>query len=97
MVFNGLEIYQVLIKKLNNSKIIKNYEEDSLKGYILEVDVEYPKGLRDLHIDLRFLPEVMKTLNVINSYGNCMLKNYFIQIRALKQALNHELTLKKCP
>ena len=35
----------------NVSKIdedfIKNYDEDSVKGYILEVDVEYPKNLHD--------------------------------------------------
>ena len=48
----------------NVSKIaeesIKNYDEDSDKGYILEVDVEYPKNLHDLHSDLQFLPERMK-------------------------------------
>ena len=39
---------------------IKNYDEDSDKGYILEEDVEYPKNLHDLHSDLPFLPERMK-------------------------------------
>ena len=28
-----------------NEDFIKNYDEDSNKGYILEVDVEYPKNL----------------------------------------------------
>ena len=32
---------------------LKNYDEDSDKGYIFEVDVEYPK---DLRCDLPFLP-----------------------------------------
>ena len=40
--------------------LIKNYDEDSNKRYILEVDVEYPKKLHDLHSDLPFLPERMK-------------------------------------
>ena len=33
---------------------IKNYDEDSNKGYFLEVDVEYPKKLFNLHSDLPF-------------------------------------------
>ena len=48
----------------NLSKIdedfIKNYDENSEKGYVLEVDVEYPKKLHDLHSDLPFLPEKLK-------------------------------------
>ena len=28
--------------------------------YVLEVDVEYPKNLHDLHSDLPFLPERLK-------------------------------------
>ena len=43
-----------------NEKFIKNYDEDSDVGYILEVDVEYPKRLRNLHNDVPFLPERMK-------------------------------------
>ena len=43
-----------------NEGSIKNYDEDSDKGYILEADVEYPKTLHDLHSDLSFLPERMK-------------------------------------
>ena len=40
-----------------NKDFIKNYDEDSDKGYILEADVEYPKNLNDLHSDLPFLQE----------------------------------------
>ena len=35
-------------------------DRDSNKGYILEVDVKYPKNLHGLHSDLPFLPERMK-------------------------------------
>ena len=36
---------------------------DSDKGYILEVDIEYTKGLHVLHSDLPFLPERTKINN----------------------------------
>ena len=38
-------------------EFIKNYDEDSGKGYILEVDIKYPRRLHNLHCDLPFLPE----------------------------------------
>ena len=38
---------------------IKNYDENSNKGYFLEVDVEYPKNLFNLHSNLPFLPARM--------------------------------------
>ena len=43
-----------------NEDFIKNYDDDSDKGYIFGVDIEYPKNLHDLHGDLPFLPERMK-------------------------------------
>ena len=55
---NGFEWLEDLSKI--DEDFIKNYNKDSDKGYILEVDVEYPKNLYDLHSDLPFLPERMK-------------------------------------
>ena len=40
-------------------EFIKKFDEDSDKGYVLEVDVKYPKKLHDLHSDLPFSPERM--------------------------------------
>ena len=39
---------------------IKNYDENSDYGCVLEIDTEYPKILRDLHKDLPFLAERRK-------------------------------------
>ena len=43
-----------------NEELIKNYNENDNKGYILEVDVKYPKRLHELHSDLPFLSERLK-------------------------------------
>ena len=87
-------------------EFIKNDDEDSDKGYILEVDVKYgkaefkrryyPEKSHELLSDLPFLPERMKidkcTKLVCNLHDK---ENYVVHIRALKQALNHGLILKK--
>ena len=41
-------------------KISKNYDKDGDIGYFLEVDIEYPKKLHDLHSGLPFLPQKME-------------------------------------
>ena len=43
---------------------IKNYNEESDEGYVLEFDVQYSEKLHKLHNDLSFLPERMKTEKV---------------------------------
>ena len=43
-----------------NEGFIKNYNKNDNKGYILEVDVKYPKRLHELHSDLPFLSERME-------------------------------------
>ena len=79
-----------------NEEFIKNYNENSYKGYILEVDVKYPKELHDLHNDLPFLPKKMKIDKckklVCNLHNK---KKYVVHIKSLKQALNHGLKLKR--
>ena len=72
------------------------YNKNDNKGYILDVDVDYPSKLQNLHSDLPFLPERM----VINNTKKlvCNLndkKNYIGHVNVLKQALDHGLKLRK--
>ena len=79
------------VKELSkfNENFIKKYEENSNKRYILEVDIESPQNMFNLHKDLPFLPEKKK----IKKYKK-LLRNIH-DIKALKQALNHRLILKQ--
>ena len=79
-----------------NEDFIKNYYENSKKGYILEVDIKYPKKLHDLHSDLPFLPrriKIDKCKKLVCDLHNK--KKYVIHVKSLKQALNHGLKLEK--
>ena len=49
--FKWLDINEI------NEEFIKNYNENDIKGYILEMDVKYPKRLHELDSDLPFLSE----------------------------------------
>ena len=76
--------------------VIKNYNENSDYGSILEVDKEYQKTLWSLRKDLPFLPNREK----INKVEKLVIstedkENYVIHKSALKQALDHGLILKK--
>ena len=40
-----------------DENFMKNYDEDSKKEYILDIDIGYPKDLHEIHSELPFLPE----------------------------------------
>ena len=86
------------IKKISmfNEDFIKNYYENSNKGYILEADVEYTKNWFNLHSDLPSSAE-RKKIEKFNKLVCSMhdKENYVVHIRALKQVLSHRLILKK--
>ena len=79
-----------------NEEFTKSYNENDIKGYILEVDVKYPKRLHELHSDLPFLSEQMEVNKckklVCNLFNK---KKYVAHINTLKQALIHGLKFKK--
>ena len=66
------------------------------KGYILEVNVSYPKDLHDSHNDLPFMCERMEINGVEKLVPNLRYKkNYVIHIQAFNQALQHGLRLDR--
>lgn len=65
-------------------------------GYILEVDIDYPVELHDLHNDYPFLPEKRlcgKTEKLCATLENK--RNYVVHMRNLQQAVQHGLKLIK--
>ena len=64
------------------------------KGYLLEVDVSYPKELHNQHNDLPFMCQMMEINGVEKLVPNLRdKKNYVIHIQALNQVLQHGLRL----
>ena len=79
-----------------NEDFIKNYNEESDEGYFLEVDIQYPEKLHELHNDVPFLPERKKIKKVKKLVTNLYDKNEcLIHIRKLKQLLNDGINFEK--
>jgi len=65
-------------KQINNINLA-DYKDDSKKGSILEVDLEYPKGLHNLHNDYPLGPEKVKvTDNMLSGYCKRISKKFNI-------------------
>ena len=79
-----------------NDDFIKDYAGESDEGYFLEADFQYPEKMHELHSDLLVLPERMK-IEKVEKFGNNLhdKTEYVIHTRSLKQALIHELVLRK--
>lgn len=84
------------IKKLDVTKISDNSSE----GYFLEVDLEYPFELHDLHNDLPFCSEHLVPPSLLSKEKKLLTtlfdkKKYVIHYRALKQCIEHGLILRR--
>ena len=82
----------VEVKPNEIRKLVKRKDN----GYLLEVNVKYPKELQDSHNDLPFMCERMRINGVEKLIPNLFDKQkYVIHIRALDQTLKHGLILEK--
>ena len=89
-----------MMKNITKEKVMEILEKtnDSMantgkKGYIFEVDLEYPPNLWDLHNDYPLAPELMNVNGVEKLICHFKpRKNYVIHYRALRQCL--ELGMK---
>ena len=89
LLINNFKWYDAL--EMLTSDFIKNYDEDSDAGYLLEVDIDYPKELHESHRDLPFLS--IKKEKLLNTLADK--EKYVVHIAALKEALRHGLEFKK--
>ena len=74
---------------------IKNYDEDSDKGYIFEVNVEYPKKLHDLYSGLQFFPERIKINICSKLLCNLYDKNNCCLYKIIKKSIKPWTNIKE--
>ena len=63
-----------------NKDFTENCNDDNDEGYFLEADVQYPEKLHDLHNNLPFLHERMKTGKVKKLVANLLDKKKVLYI-----------------
>ena len=79
-----------------SKNFLKNYNEKSDEGYLLEADVQYLEKLHELHNDLPVLLERMKIEKIEKLVDNFHDKTEYVMHKInLKQTLNHGLVLGK--
>ena len=84
------------MNKRFNEYFIRNCNEESDKGYFLEVDVQYLEKLHELHNDLPFLSKRIGIEKVEKLIASLHHKTeHVIQIPNLKQPLNTWISFKK--
>ena len=80
----------------NSKTIVEELVEKRDHGYLLEVDVAYPRELHDSHNDLPFMCDRMKINGVEELVPNLYYKKkYVVHIKASEQAINHGLVLER--
>ena len=92
---NGLNWVEKSKLSRFNDIFIKNYDKNSYKVYFLEVDMDYPKELFNLHKDLSFLPERKKVNKVEKLVCSIEDKEKYVMHISLKTSLKSWISVKK--
>ena len=80
----------------NPKTIVEELVEKRDRGYLLEVDVAYPRELHDSHNGLPFMCDRTKINGVEKLVPNLYYKKkYVVHIKALEQAIDHGLVLER--
>ena len=75
---------------------LQNWKSSNKKGYIIELDLEYPKELHDLHNSYPLAPEKIKVNKVDKLIPNLYdKKNYICHIKNLQLYIDLGLKIKK--
>ena len=89
--------FRWMTEKQINKINLATYKEDSKKGLILEVDLEYPRGLHDLHNDYPLGPEKVKvTENMLSNYCKKIKEKYNISIGQVHKLIPTLKNKEKC-
>ena len=97
-MIKNLPTHGFLWKKAEDftSEKIDELVKKDMKGYLLQVDVEYPKELHENHNELPSLAERMKIRREEKLVPNLRdKKENVVHIKKLNQALKHGLKRKK--
>ena len=86
------------MNKREISKLCLNsISENSFAGYILEVDLEYPDEIHNLHNDFPLAPEKLEiTQNMLSKYCSNIAKKYGIKIGGVNKPVPNLRNKKIC-
>ena len=85
--------------KVNNETVnrILNKSDNSLHGYFLKVDLDYPKSKHGYHNDYPTAPEKIKIEGeMLSPYSSEIKKEYDIKTRGINKLVPNLMSKKKC-